>query len=119
MILDQEQIEWVVDEANKKINIPIIGEKLEGDILRAALDKILKVIDEKLPPKLTQTLKDLASGIEPGEPVSIAEVKADLVKEINEHVNIPIIGEKAEARIIDELLDILIEAITKNKRKKA
>ena len=41
------------------------------------------------------------------------EMKEKIVKELNENINIPIIGEKTEAKILDAIYDSVEEVVKK------
>ena len=41
------------------------------------------------------------------------EMKDKIVKELNENINIPIIGEKTEAKILDAIYDSVEEVVKK------
>ena len=84
-MLSEEQIQFIVDRANEKVNIPIIGEKTEGKIIRAAVDKVLKCLEDNLPQEFFDLLDDLSDGIEPG--MDIEEMKTNTVEFLNKEIN--------------------------------
>ena len=115
MILNEEQIKFVTTKLNENIDIPVLGEKAEQAILGWAVKKVLKVLDEALPPEFVEFLTTTAEGFEPGSEDVLEGVKDNIVKYINQKVNLPIIGERAEKRLFDLLVDIIFDAMQKEK----
>ncbi len=115
MILHETQINVVATKLNKEINLPLLGEKAEQAIIVMAVNKVLNVLEDTLPPEFTEFLSNTAEGFEPGSEEPLEGVKDNLVKFINGKVNIPIIGERAEKRLFDTLVGILFDAMQKDK----
>lgn len=115
-MLSNEQIKVIAKKVNKKVDVPIIGEKFEYRIIVFGLNKIDKVLDEELPPDFAQLLDDVSDGFEPESPADLEKVKLHLVTFINKKVNIPLMGEKAERELIEFVIEIIIDAMTKNKK---
>jgi hypothetical protein len=110
-MLTDEQILGIVDKVNKKINIPVIGEDLE----RTVFYKMVKLIDMKLYEVLPNEYYELINNLESG--ISDEEAKLmvkRLSKVLNRHINIPIIGEKMEGKLIRRVLKIIVGAMRKN-----
>lgn len=113
-MLSEEQIQFIVDRVNEKVNVPILGEKAEGKLIRKAVDKVLKCLEENLPEDIFQFIDDLSDGIEPG--MDIEEMKDNTVKFLNKEINLPIVGEKFEAKLFAEVVDLIFNAIKKGKK---
>ena len=114
-MLSEAQINYIADKLNKKINIPIVGEKFEKKLIVKGLEKIDVELDEHLPPEWAELLDDISDGIEPGSPADLASIKQNLVEFLNKKINLPIIGEKSEAKLFEATIDIIFDALQKGK----
>ena len=112
-MLSEAQINYIADKLNKKIDIPIVGEKFEKKLIIKGLDKVNKELEDHLPPEWAQLLDDVSDGIEPGSPADLAGIKKNLVDFLNKKINIPIIGEKAEGKLLSAAIDIIFDALQK------
>ncbi len=112
-MLSEAQIKVVATKINKKIDIPVIGEKFEQRIIVFALEKVDKELDELLPPDLAQLLDDVSDGIEPGSPADFEQIKSNIVIYLNKKVDIPILGEKGEQQLFTLAIDIIFDALRK------
>lgn len=115
-MLSQAQIDYIADKLNEKINIPIIGEKFEKKLIVKGLEKVDKELDEHLPPEWSELLDDVSDGIEPGSPADLQSIKDNLVSFLNKKINIPIIGEKAEEKLLSAAIDLIFDALQKGKK---
>ncbi|MEX0965881.1 MAG: hypothetical protein WD077_01475 [Bacteroidia bacterium] len=115
-MLTEEQIQWIVEKLNVKINLPVIGEKLEARILDFAVRKVMDLLEKELPKELLAALQDSAEGFEPGREADFTALKNNLTRFINKKINIPLLGEEKEEEIFSQLVEILIEAMKKNKK---
>ena len=113
-MLSEEQIQFIVDRVNEKVNVPILGEKAEGKLIRKAVDKVLKCLEENLPKEFFDFLDDLSNGIEPG--MDIEEIKSNTVEFLNKEINLPIVGEKFEAKLFTEVVDLIFNALKKGEK---
>lgn len=111
MILDEAQVNWITKEVNKKVNVPLLGEKAEGKLIRKAVELVLKKLDGALPEEVTNFMTDAADGIEPGADTS--EMKDNTVDFLNKEINIPILNEKQEGDLISKIVDLLFDALEK------
>jgi hypothetical protein len=114
-MLTDQQIKWIAAEVNKKVDIPIIGEEFEQMIIEAGIKKIDQLLDKELPPQFREFINDVTKGIEPGSPTDLQVLKDNLIVYINDHVNIPLIGKRAERKLIAEVIEIIVEALQKGK----
>ena len=113
-MLSEEQIQFIVDRVNEKVNVPILGEKAEGKLIRKAVDKVLKCLEENLPEEYFDFLDDLSDGIEPG--MDMEEIKRNTVEFLNKEINLPIVGEKFEAKLFTEVVDLIFNALKKGEK---
>lgn len=116
MILNETQTNAIVTKLNREINLPILGEKAEQAILTMAINKVLGVLEDNLPPEFIEFLTTTGEGFEPGSENALEGVKDNMVKFINARVNLPIIGERAEKRLFDMIVDMLFDAMKKDKQ---
>ena len=110
-MLTDAQVMSIASKLNTKINLPVIGEDKE----QVVFCKIVKLIDSKLyeilPNEYYQLIASLESGITDDE----AELmNKRLTKLLNSKINIPILSEKKEAKLIKRVLGIIINAMRKN-----
>lgn len=113
MILDEAQIDWIVKEVNKKVNVPLLGEKAEGKLIRKAVDLVLNKLDDALPEEVTKFMADAADGIEPG--TDTTEMQENTVDFLNKEINLPILNEKQEGDLIGKIVALLFDALEKGK----
>jgi len=115
-MLTQEQVVWITIKVNEKVNLPVLGEEAEALIITAAVDKIDKLLDRELPPKFKDFLNNTSMGIQPGSPADLKVMKEGLVTYVCGQVRIPVVGEKAERKLITEVIEIIVEALQKGKK---
>lgn len=113
-MLSKEQIDTIAIKANKKVDLPIVGEKFEKKMLVFGLKKIDKILDEQLPPDFAKLLDDVSDGFEPGTPADLDKVKDHLVSYLNKKIDLPLLGEKGEKELFNVAVDIIIDAMRKN-----
>ena len=113
-MLSKEQIDTIAIKANKKVDLPIVGEKFEQKMLVFGLEKIDKILDEQLPADFARLLDDVSDGFEPDTPADLDKVKNHLVSFLNKKIDLPILGEKAEKELFNVAVDIIIDAMRKN-----
>jgi hypothetical protein len=115
-MLTQDQMSWITIRVNEKVNLPVLGEEAESLIFTAAVEKIDKILDKELPAKFKEFLNNASMGITPGSPADLKVMKEGLVNFICGQVKIPVIGEKAEKKLISEVVEIIVEALQKGKK---
>jgi hypothetical protein len=113
-MLSNEQITWIVDKVNEKINVPIIGERAEAKFIRKGIERILKLLEENLPEEVFQLLDDAAAGVEPSE--DLQGIKENTVDFLNKEINLPIVGEEFEKTLFTEVVDLIFDALQKGKK---
>ena len=109
-MLTDAQIYALVNKVNDAVNLPFVNEEKEAKVFY----KVIKWIDRKLyqllPNEYYTLVKDAHDGISKEEAVQIEERLTPL---INNVVNIPILTEKHEAKLISIVLGLIIKAMVK------
>jgi hypothetical protein len=109
-MLTDAEVNALAQKVNAAINLPILNEEKEFVIFA----KIIKWIDRKLyeilPNEYYELINDATDGISKEEAVALEE---RLTPIINDAVNIPIISEKQEEKLISLVLGIIINAMVK------
>ena len=111
-MLTNEQIDAVVVKINAKVNLPILGEKVEAAIFKMAVKRILKFLENNVPEEWMGLINDASDGISEDEVEIIIE---KLVRFMNSEIDIPLLGEDVEAIIFEMVVRLIIESMTKNK----
>ena len=115
-MLTEAQIDLLVKKVNDKINLPILGEKGEAFLFKFAIKKILVVLEKEIPEDFQKFIDNTVDGLVEGGENNIEEVKSYLITFLNDKVNIPIIGENAEKKLITEVVNILFDAFKKGNK---
>lgn len=115
-MLTKKQIEHLVNKVNPKVDLPILGEGIEGEILEHVIGLIDGVLDEKLPPRLKKVLNDASDGIVPGGDQDLQTSIDETVRFLNNEINIPLIGEGTEKEIYHTVVSELFEAMQKGNK---
>ena len=109
-LLTDAEINAIAQKVNKAINLPFLSEEQEFIIFA----KIIKWIDRQLykllPNEYYELVNDASDGISKEEAIKIEERLTPL---INNVVNIPIITEKQEEKLIGLILGLIINAMIK------
>ncbi len=113
MILNENQINHIVDAVNKKVNIPILGEKAEAKLIRKFVVEALEKLEEILSPEVLAYVNNASAGLVKG--ANLKEAKKRTVKMVNKDVNIPFISERREAQIFTIIIDIIFDAMQQGK----
>lgn len=109
-MLSDAEVNSLAKKVNKTVNLPLITEEKEFVVYV----KIIKWIDRQLykllPNEYYKLVKSTADGI--------SEKEAELIEErvtpvINNLVNIPVLTEKQEEKLISLILSIIIKAMIK------
>lgn len=105
-MLTEEQIDRLADTLNESVDIPFAGEDSEKELLVTLLEQIdnqLGEIDE-----LNEIIDAVADGsVDEGE---VEDMKSRAVEILNEHVDIPFVGEGSEEAMLRPVVDALVEA---------
>ncbi len=109
-MLTDAEINAIAQKVNKAINLPFLNEEKEFIVF----GKIIKLVDRQLyrllPNEYYELVKDASDGISKEEAVKIEERLTPL---INNVVNIPILTEKQEEKLIGLVLSLIINAMIK------
>lgn len=73
------------------------------------VERLDTVLAELLPPKILQYVQEISRGVESGD---YANLKKRLVEAINKRVDVPLLSEAVEARIIAFVIDFITDALT-------
>ncbi len=112
-MLTEEQISRLAQKLNDRINLPIVGEGLELMLFKKIVRQMDKKIHDILPDELYQLINLLGQGF--AEEEDLEETKARLVHALNNLFDIPFIKEEREQEIIVFFINIIVEALRRNK----
>jgi hypothetical protein len=109
-MLSDAQVNSLAQQANKAINLPFLKEDKELIVFA----KVVRLVDKKLyqvlPNEYYELIKDATNGISKEEAVIIEERLTPL---INDAINIPVLSEKQEQKLISFILGIIVNAMVK------
>ena len=109
-MLTDAEINGLTQKVNAAVNLPFLSEKKEFVVFA----KIIKWVDKKLyqllPNEYYELVKDASDGISKRE---AKRMEHRLTPLINNVVNIPILTEKQEAKLIGLILRLIITAMVK------
>ena len=112
-LLTDAQIQTLASEINKKVNIPILGEKAEQSLIVFGIKIVLKEIEKHLPPEWQAYLDDVADGLIPGGDNDLQQAIENLVNQLNAKINIPVLGEKDEKELLTIVVTFIFNAMKK------
>ena len=106
-MLTKEQIDRLADTLNESVDIPFTGEDTERDLLVSVLEKI----DDQLG-EVGDEFHDIIDALADGsvDDAELEDMKARAVEILNEHVDIPFVGEGSEAALLEPVVDALIDS---------
>lgn len=107
-MLTKKEVEKIATRLNKKIDIPVIDEKIEQKIFVKIVKKLDRYLYGVLPNEIYGLIRLADQGITEKEEQVLKDRLPTL---LNKHINIPIIGEHAEREIISLFLDTVLEAL--------
>ena len=109
-MLTNAEINAIAQKVNKAINLPFLNEEKEFIVF----GKLIKLVDRQLykllPNEYYELIQDATDGISREEAIKIEERLTPL---INNVVNIPILTEKQEEKLIGLVLSLIINAMVK------
>ena len=113
-----EQVEMLTDaevnglarKVNASIHFPFLNEEKEFVVFAKAIKRMDKRLYQLLPNEYYKLVKDAHDGISKEEAIKIEERLTPL---INNVVNIPVLTEKHEAKLISLVLGLIINAMIK------
>jgi hypothetical protein len=109
-MLSDAQVNALAQQVNKAVNLPFLREEKELIVFA----KIVRLIDQKLyqllPNEYYELIKDANDGISKDEAAVIEQRLAPL---LNKAVNLPVLSEKQEEKIIGLILGVIVNAMVK------
>lgn len=115
-MLSNEQVVYVAKKINKKVNLPVLGEKAEFAIIKKAVTKVLDILEDEIPEEYFDFLEDTAQGFDPEQGTNIQFIKNNIVEFVNKKVDIPLLNENTEKEVFAVVIDVIIDAMTKDKK---
>lgn len=116
MILTEQQKEYLVNKVNKKVNLPIVGERAEKMIFTKAIEKIMEKLEEELPHEILNYINDVSDGFIPGGEGNLQDAIDASVRMLNKEINIPLISEEKEQKLFTAIVESLFEAMKKGNK---
>lgn len=107
-VLSREEEKQIAKIVNKAINIPFMSEKREYKVFLAGIRLIDKALTLYLPEELLECIHDIQAGVSHEE---VAVLEKRITPIINQMINIPLIPEFLEARLISMVLGIILNAL--------
>lgn len=111
-MLNEKQLEALADKLNAKVNLPMIGEETEKQVLMTALKQLNTQLAGKVGEELRAIIQPLIDGT--ATPEEAVALKAQAVEHVNKNINIPVIGEDTEAKILGPVVDGIIDVTRSN-----
>jgi hypothetical protein len=111
-MLNEKQLEALADKLNAKVNLPVIGEETEKQVLMTALKQLNSALAGKVGEELRAIIQPLIDGT--ATPEEAVALKAKAVEHVNKNINIPVIGEDTEAKILGPVVDGIVEVTRSN-----
>lgn len=112
-LLSFEEVSRIATEINKKVNIPFVNEEKEKVIFVKIVQGIDRYLYRLLPNEVYSLVLDATDGIDRKE---ARQIRRRLTPIINERVNIPIIPERLEGKLINLVLSIITNALVKGSK---
>ncbi len=120
-MLNEAQVVEIAEKINARVNIPLLSESTEERILETIINTIDDELDEAavdLPPILKDIWDKLEGGLTPEKAFNIIitiltkELTPRLTKIANEKINIPLLSEETEARlIIEPAIELILASV--------
>ncbi len=107
-----EQKSKLVALVNSSIDIPVVPESLEESIFRKSIDLIDDALDTFLPQEIQELAESLNDGIERNNAKDFVE---NLTRFLNKKVDLPILNEAQEGKLIGLVVDIVVKSMTKSR----
>jgi hypothetical protein len=107
-VLKPEEAMRIARMINTAINIPFLSESRELAVFEAAIRLVDKAISMHLPKDLLESVHNVRDGISNQE---VANLEQRLTPIINQMINIPLIPEFVEERLISMILGIMLNAM--------
>lgn len=109
-MLNDAEVNALAQKVNGAINLPFLNEKKEFVVFAKIIKWVDKQLYKLLPNEYYELVKDASDGVSEEE---AEEIKCRLTPLINNCVNVPVITENMEAKLINLILDLIIKAMVK------
>lgn len=106
-ILTERQLHKLAEAVDALIPIPYV-DAFDDAAIAWLVEKLDAALAELLPPKVAEYLQDLSQGLEGGD---LGAFKKRLTEALNQWINVPLLAEDTEARIIAFLVDAVVEGL--------
>lgn len=106
-ILTERQLHKLAAAVDALIPIPYV-DAFDDAAIAWLVEKLDAALAELLPPKVAEYLQDLSQGLEGGD---LGAFKKRLREALNQWINVPLLAEDTEARIIAFLVDAVVEGL--------
>ena len=114
-MLTPHQKDWIAEEINKAVNIPIIGEKGEYKIFRFAIEKIDSEVLDKYLPEEFKNFFNLADGFEWSQDDE-TECRVGLLKTMDENINLLFVNRETRRSIFGKAAQIITNGLKKGQK---
>lgn len=112
-VLDTNEEKAIAAILNSAINIPFIGEKREGELFLKGIRLVDAALSRLLPKDLLDAIHYAKDGIRQEETEGLEK---RLTPIINRNINIPLIPEFVEERLIRMVLGIILNALSSGQK---
>ena len=111
--LSDETIESIATKLNEKFNIPFMGEEKEQVIFVNLVKKLDEALGQFLPKEYYELVEIASDGISEDD---IKTFKERIPTMLNKEINIPILSEKVEQEILEFFVELICDALAKDKK---
>jgi hypothetical protein len=112
-MLNDAQVNALAQQVNKAINLPFLKEEKELIVFAKIIRRIDQKLYQLLPNEYYELIKDATDGITKEEAIVMEQRLTPLV---NNAINIPILSEKQEEKLIRLILGLIINAMVKGSK---
>ena len=109
-MLTESEINAIAQKVNKAINLPFLSEEKEFIVFEKVIRWVDRQLYKMLPNEYYELVKDASDGISKKE---AKRIEKRLTPLINNVVNIPILTERQEGKLIGLVLSLIINAMIK------
>lgn len=112
-MLTDAEVNALAQKVNNAINFPFLNEEKEFVVFAKVIKWVDKQLYKLLPNEYYELVKDATDGISKDEAIKIEERLTPL---INNVINIPVLSENQEAKLISLVLSWIIKAMIKGNK---
>ena len=109
-MLTDGEVNAIALQVNSVINLPFLNEEKELIVIGKAVRWVDQKLYQILPNEYYELIKGATDGVSKSEAAQIEDRLSPL---INDHINIPVLSEKQEEKLISLILGIIINAMVK------